>query len=306
MSINFTDTQYNLCPVCSSPSKTWRVKSSGNKQYIMDLCRTCGFCFVNPRPSFQFLMEYYASFGQGREDSEREIVDLKAVLAQEKHDPNSTIDAKRLTHTVKSLVNNGSTNKFLDVGCGYGFFSKEALDAGFDVIALELAESERKITQELTGLIPVSSSFEDFEAAPESLGVVFMSQILEHALDVNLWIEKSHALLIKDGIIAIALPNFGSLFRMILQENESFICPPTHLNFFNPISLSKLLEKHGFKVEAIQWVSRIPKSTFEKRLPRFLKPFLPVIIWTSSIILKCIDALHLGMMITVYARKVIS
>jgi len=304
MSNNFTEIQYNFCPVCSSPIRKWRVKSSGDNQYIMDLCRTCGFCFVNPRPSFHFLMEFYASFGQGSEDSERKIPDLESVLAQESHDPNSTMDARRMIQTIKSFHNNQTANKFLDVGCGYGFFSKEALDAGFDVVPLELAESERKITHELTGLIPISSSFEEFKVTPESLGVVFMSQILEHALDVNLWIEKSHDLLIKDGIIAIALPNFGSLFRIILQENESFICPPSHLNFFNPNSLLNLLEKHGFKVEAIQWVSRIPKSTFEKRLPRFLKPLLPFIIWTSSTMLKCIDALHLGMMITVYARKV--
>jgi hypothetical protein len=131
-----------------------------------------------------------------------------------------------------------------------------------------------------------------------------MSQILEHALDVDLWVKKSHGLLVNDGIIAIALPNFGSIFRMIMQENEPYICPPAHLNFFNPNSLSSLLEKHGFKVEAIQWVSRIPNKTFEKRMPKFGKPLLPIINTLSLVPLKAIDALHLGMMINVYARKI--
>jgi len=81
-------------------------------------------------------------------------------------------------------------NRFLDVGCGYGFFSNEALDAGFDVVALELARNEREIAKKMTGLSPVSSSFEEFEYDRESLGVMFMSQILEHALDVNLWSKK--------------------------------------------------------------------------------------------------------------------
>ncbi len=303
MPVHSEQKQYNVCPICSSAIKTWRVKRVGSDTYNLDLCGTCGYSFVNPRPSLQFLMDYYSSFGHGHVGAGNEAPDLKTVLAKEQNDPNSTVDAKRLIKTIKSLVKNHKSNRFLDVGCGYGFFSKEALNAGFDVVALELAKNERAIAKEITGLNPAATSFEEFECAPESLGVVFMSQILEHALDVNLWIKKSRDFLVNDGIIAIALPNYGSIFRMIMQENEPYICPPAHLNFFNPQSLSRLLENHGFKIEAVQWISRIPKRTFEKRLPRLVKPLLPVIDVASSASLKIVDALHLGMMINVYGRK---
>lgn len=304
MSLNSEQKQYTSCPVCSSPIKTWRVKSVGSDKYNLDLCGSCGYCFVNPRPSLRFLMNYYASFGHGHVDTGGEAPNLESVLAREQSDPNSTIDAKRLVKTIKFLVKNGTSNRFLDVGCGYGFFSKEALGAGFDVFALDLADNERKIAKEMIGLSPVASSFEEFECDPESLGVVLMSQILEHALDINLWIKKSHDILVNDGILAIALPNYGSVFCMIMQENWPHICPPAHLNFFNPKSLSSLLEHHGFKVEAIQWISRIPRRTIEKRLPGRGKPLLPVINVASSASLKIIDALRLGMMINIYGRKV--
>jgi hypothetical protein len=49
------------------------------------------------------------------------------------------------------------------------------------------------------------------------------------------------------------------------------------LNFFNPHSLSKLMTKHGFVIEKIEWVSRLPKSTFERRVPSVAKPLLPVV-----------------------------
>lgn len=304
MPVNSEEKQYDTCPVCSSPIKTWRMKNVGNENYKLDLCGSCGFSFVNPRPSLSYLMNYYSSLGHGRDDIGKEAPNFKSVLTQELNDPNSTVDARRLIKTIKSLAKSGYGNRFLDVGCGYGFFSKEALDSGFDVIALELAENERKIAKEMTGLDPTACSFEEFECAPESLSVVFMSQILEHALDVNLWIKKSRVFLGNDGILAIALPNYGSIFRMIMQENEPYICPPAHLNFFNPNSLSRLLENHGFKVEEIQWVSRIPKRTFERRLPQFGTPLLPVINVVSSASLKIIDALHLGIMINVYGRKI--
>ena len=296
--------RYEACPVCSSAIQTWRVKSVGKKNYKLDLCNSCGYSFVNPRPSFGFLMNYYSLFGHSHDDNQREIPTLQPVLAEEQSDPNATLDARRLIKTIKSLLKNDYSNKFLDVGCGYGFFAKEALDAGFEVIALELAEHEREIAKEMTGLNPAACSYEDFEYVPESFGVVFMSQILEHALDVNLWITKARDLLVDDGIIAIALPNYGSIFRMVMQENEPFIRPPAHLNFFNPNSLSRLLRNHGFRVEAIQWVSRIPKRTFKKHLPEFGKPLLPIIHAASSISLKIVDALHLGMMINVYGRKI--
>jgi 2-polyprenyl-3-methyl-5-hydroxy-6-metoxy-1,4-benzoquinol methylase len=248
-------------------------------------------------------MDFYASFGHGQLGTGKEVPCLETVLAQEKSDPNSTIDAKRLIKTIKALEKSELSRRFLDVGCGYGFFSKEAMDVGYDVISLELAQNERNIAQSMTEVTPVATSFENFTSESGSFGVVFMSQILEHALDVNLWIKKAHDLLVTGGVLAIALPNFGSIFRIIMQEKDPFLCPPAHLNFFNPQSLSRLLEKHGFKVEAIQWVSRIPKRTFEKRLPTFCKPLLPAINFSSSLSLKVIDALHFGTMINVYARK---
>lgn len=302
--LNSEQKQYETCPVCCSSIKTWRVKDVGNERYKLDLCGSCGYSFVNPRPSLSFLMNYYSLSGHGPDGVEDGTVNLESIIKREENNPNSNIDARRLIKTIKSLTQDSYNSKFLDVGCGYGFFSKEALDADFEVIALELAENDRAITKQMTGLNPVPCSFEEFECAHESLSVVLMSQILEHALDINLWIRKSRAFLVNEGILAIALPNYGSIFRMIMQENEPYICPPAHLNFFTPNSLSRLLENHGFKVEVIQWVSRIPKTTFEKRLPKFGKLLLPIIHTASSALLNIVDALHLGMIINVYGRKI--
>jgi len=304
MPVNSEIKQYEMCPVCYSSIKTWKVKNMGNEKYNLDLCESCGYAFVNPRPSFSFLKNYYLSLGHDHGPSEKEAPNLESVLVQEHNEPNSIIDASRLIKTIKSLTGNNSNNLFLDVGCGYGFFSKAALGAGFEVIALELAENERRITKKMTGLNPSACSFEEFECASSTFQVILMSQILEHALDVKFWIKKAYELLVNDGIIAIALPNYGSIFRLIMQENDPYICPPAHLNYFNLNSLSKLLEKNGFKVEAAQWVSRIPKNTFEKRLPNFCNPLVPIISVVSSASLKVIDALHLSMMINVYGRKI--
>lgn len=296
---------YDLCPVCNSPITFWRAKQVAEENYKIDLCRCCGYAFVNPRPSFDFLMSYYSTHGHGLTDSKM-LPDVATIVRQESSGPGSTLDASRMVRTGKMLLGSafGENNRFLDVGSGYGFFSKAALNAGFDVVSLELAENERKISQELTGLSPRACAFEAFECPPGVFSFVLMSQILEHALDVNQWVAKARESLVYGGVLTIALPNFGSFLRLIMQENEPYITPPAHLNFFNPNSLSILLKNHGFKVEKIDWISRIPRATFEKRIPNRAKSLLPVVQLVSSSMLKIVDLAHLGMMLNVYAKKV--
>jgi hypothetical protein len=130
-----------------------------------------------------------------------------------------------------------------------------------------------------------------------------MSQILEHALDVNEWIAKAGDLLMDKGILIVGLPNFGSIFRKIMQENEPFITPPTHLNFFNKKSLSTLLEKHGFVVEKVQCVSRVSKKAIMRRIPNRARSITPFLQYNIKALFNVIDTFNSGMIINIYARK---
>ena len=152
-------------------------------------------------------------------------------------------------------------------------------------------------------LKPQVCSFEEFDYKSEPIQVILMSHILEHALDVNIWIEKARELLVSDGILVIALSNFNNMFRYILQECDPYICPPAHLNYFSYKSLSRLLSMHGFEILAVQWVSRFPQKTFRNRLPGVARLILPVVRGVSFLALKFLDVLHLSIMINVYARK---
>src|SRR5262245_61807244 len=130
-----------------------------------------------------------------------------------------------------------------------------------------------------------------------------MSQVLEHALDVEAWVAKGGQLLEPGGILAIALPNFGSLQRFVLREHEPYICPPAHLNFFTTRALVCLLDKRGFDVEAVQHVSRVPRETIQKRVRGSAAPLARPLWLLARQICRAIDAVRLGSMINVYARR---
>ena len=302
MLMGLEEHRYEKCPICNSLIVPWRTKRIGQESYEIDQCKSCNFAFVNPRPSMEFIMEFYSRDGHGGANGPAPT--LASIMERERQDPNSTVDAARIVKRISILLEGDESRPFLDVGFGYGFFSKEAQLAGFDVHALELAETERKIGRELTGINATPSSFEDYNCTPGSMNVVLMSQILEHARDVNAWLKKANEILAVDGIIAIALPNFGSVFRLLMQENEPFICPPAHLNFFSFQSLSRLLEKHNFRIEASESVSHIPKRAIEKRIPSVVAPLFPAAKVAAAAGEKIMDAMGLGLMINVYGRKV--
>ncbi len=259
----------------------------GSDTYAIDRCAACRFAFVNPKPSWDFLEAYYDSKKELPLTDEQAAQRLLELQEQERKYPNSSPDAIRMVETLKKLI--GAQNgvpSLLDVGCGYGFYSQAAINAGFTVSALELGSDSRKITKLMTGLDAHACSFEAFEVSAGAYDALVMSHVLEHALDIHAWIEKAHLLLSAGGLLAVAVPNFGSLFRRIKQEREAFICPPEHVNYFSPSNLAFLLEQHGFRIREVYWTSRQPGR-------HRLRP----------LVFNLLDAGHLGMMFTLFAAK---
>ena len=176
---------YSLCPICSSELKRWRTKLTDHGRFYISRCKKCRYAFVNPRPSINCIMTFYANISHKDDLKLDTMKTLESIIDKEKAAPNSTIDAVRMIRTISKLLRdsqNGNST-FLDMGCGYGFFSKEALNAGFDVTAIELSSTKNKISELLTGLKPIQVSFEEFDPVSDSYDVILFSQVLEHSFD---------------------------------------------------------------------------------------------------------------------------
>ena len=249
-------------------------------------------------------MQFYATSGH-RRDAPDAGESLDSVMQSESAFPNATIDAHRMIRTLRALLpeSAGRRAALLDVGCGYGFFSREAATAGFEVSAIELASAERAIARSIAGIDAANVPFENFEAPPGTYSAILMSQILEHALDVHAWLAKAHELLHDGGIVAIALPNFGSLIRRILQDKDPFVTPPAHLNYFDHRNLGLLLSRGGFTVRRVQFVTRIPPRALHRRFDRFGSPVAAAVVGLANITAHAMDLTLLGMMVNIYASK---
>lgn len=254
-----------------------------------------------------YLQDFYSESGFRRDNSLQKTQDFDSVveLVQKEYPRLPAYNTKVIETILKLTEGHKLLNRnLLDVGSGYGYLSTEAVQHGYDVTALELGAAERIISEQMIGLSPLPVPFEDFETDLDSFSVILMTQVLEHAHDVDLWISKASNLLTNDGILAIAVPNFRNIFRMIIQENDPFICPPAHLNFFTAKNLSLLLQKHGLKTHDLQYQSMMPFSTFEKRLSGLGTKGLSAAYGMATYAQEVFDILHIGMVINIYARKI--
>ncbi|MFP6711543.1 MAG: class I SAM-dependent methyltransferase [Rhodospirillales bacterium] len=299
-----SELKMDACPICSAPVSLWNSKTTEAGEFKLDRCQDCSYVFVNPRPSLEYLVDFYTNNTHDNSFRDEAEVSLSDILKKEADWPNSSVDAERIVGTAHSLVKTTSPEGALtlfDVACGFGFITREAINLGFDVTALEISNSDRKIASDMNNLEPQNIPFEEFNEADNSFDVIILSQIVEHVLDINEWIGKAQKLLKSDGLLAVALPNFDNLFRYILGKNEPYIIPPEHLNYFNGRNLQKLLSNHGLSVEKIEWTSKVAPSAVRKLpLGKLAEPiFAPLV----GISLNLIDLLHLEIFVTVYARK---
>jgi len=148
----------------------------------------------------------------------------------------------------------------LDIGSGEGGFAYHLDRRGFGPITIVDLDPR---AAEAVKLIPDCSfrqcAFEDVEITAGPFAVIVMSQILEHAIDPLDWLHRARSLIAPDGVLAIALPNFGGIYRL-LGERDPMIIPPVHLNYFTLTSLRIALDSCGFEIRAWNTLSRIRTS----------------------------------------------
>jgi SAM-dependent methyltransferase len=258
---------------------------------------------VHPRPAVAYIVDYYETqvpdLGKFRQTGTATNKYLKALQSEEEF-PNSTIDASRIASRCAALT---SERKFLDVGAGYGFFSSAALRNGFKVVAIEPNKSCREIFTRMNGFLPDDRPLtNEFVVANEgAFGAILLSQVLEHVVDLQQMMEYLKRLLSNDGVVAIAVPHFGSWLSRFQGRNDMFITPPEHLNFFSQVGLISLFRRNGFACCEMSTTSRIDV----KRVSRKIRvPFLGrTVALAISIGLKISDNFSRGMFINAYFKK---
>ena len=245
-------TQTVPCPACGLPAALYCAKTANGQEWRLHRCATCGHGFVANRPTPQVLNHIYAE------------TDTHLPMDEPtSHEAEAAREARnRVVDTIAALT--AERGDSLDVGSGSGVFSYHLHRAGFRPVMIDLDPRAEKAAASIPGGVFRRSTFENF-SHDRPFGAIVMSQVLEHALDPLQWLTKARQLLSPRGVLAVALPNFAGVYR-VLGERDPFIIPPIHLNYFTRDSLDRMFRAAGLKAvrfdSASEVITRHPTKRF--------------------------------------------
>lgn len=223
------------CPLCGSREITHKYRiDKYDIKFDTDVCRNCGFIFMNPPLSAETIKSFYTEqYYTGRADysyiDERQIMKYAAYVWD-----------KRIS-VIHRYVKGGN---FLDVGSSFGGLM-EAAEKYFTAYGIEISEySASDASDTFAGRIH-HGTLEDHPYSRNFFSAITMIELIEHLEDPKKALEECYSLLREGGLLVIQTANLdGQQAKSLAGKYEYFM--PGHLSYFSMSNLSQALHRAGF------------------------------------------------------------
>lgn len=242
------------CPVCQKKATSTPAYQLENG-LTYNICAQCGTLFLKNRPDADGYEEFYKTSA---------IMKLfaTAIFPQSNASRIENIYKPRLQRMLDYYVKFSSKKgSFIEIGAGSGMYSalvKESKKFSRCIViepSPYLAESCRQ-----KGLDVIEKTIENVSLSEhEDFSDVVLAgcfELLEHLLDPATFVKKIYSVLPAGGLFCLSTPN-GRGFDILELKEKSTTLGLTHVNLFNPGSLTLLLEQAGFTVLEISTPGRL-------------------------------------------------
>lgn len=237
------------CDFCGSENKKF-IKSE--KGFPISKCLDCSLIYVSKLPAIEngkVSGEYYI-------DDRIEIENLRARYRKV---------TKYLVEQINEL--RPQKGKLLDVGCGYGFFLRDAKDDGWQVFGTDLSEVAVEYVRENQEIPDVfCTDLSDEKLTAQKFDVLNLTNVLEHVPSPTEILESCRQILSDDGLLLVRVPNmdfynlikgfmpFLKVLRLAKGGESAYLAspPPLHLIGFTSKTLDKYFQKADLKTVEIK------------------------------------------------------
>ena len=197
-----------------------------------------------------------------------------------------------LAQTIKKLVIENKLKKVLDVGCGTGRLVKFLNSKGFVAFGCDSSSNAVRVARKLNNKLTIKlASATILPFKNNSFDLVTAISLIEHLTqnESKEFLKETRRILKPKGYIFLVTPNFATPLKIIQGSKWFGYSDPTHLTFYTPASLKKILFKYNFKNAQTQFSIDWRKSLnweFPNKiasLPLFIKKLIVYLLFSSAL-----------------------
>lgn len=153
-------------------------------------------------------------------------------------------------------------DKFLDIGCGRGDFTKGFKDFGLEVSGIDREKGDSEMLRDVDVIIQDDLEHNKLPFEDASFDIVFSKSVIEHIRDPKNFMRETYRVLKPGGRVITMTPDWHSQMFIFYDD-------PTHVHPYTCAGLKDLLAIYGFKE---------PKAELFYQLPMVWKyPFLKIV-----------------------------
>lgn len=236
----------HLCPICTTaPSHT---VAQGQLGFRWAVCQECGLFQCVDRLVDRDVQHYYTS-GEYHHISMNNLDDEKCHLLEYKITSLIFIDIfKQLNLDLTQL-------KILEIGCGSGGIVRALKEKGATVAGFDIDEYRVKQGQKWVPELSVADAMAPDFPFPKDFDFILISNVLEHLSEPVQFMQRLHQKCMQSSekgspLIMIDVPNLESVHTYTQNQFSEFL-DIAHIWYFTPITLERLLNQAGFRVEFV-------------------------------------------------------
>jgi 2-polyprenyl-3-methyl-5-hydroxy-6-metoxy-1,4-benzoquinol methylase len=237
-------------------------------------CGACKLVTLSPLPGDDELKRYYSEDYYGGGASGKFSGLLETAVQWANHARAAELVAE-WTREGKGRAD-GAGRRVLDIGCGRGYFLRSMADDGFECYGTELSTFP---AGEIGGggkIRFMQGTFEDLSFEESFLDLISIWHVLEHVRDPATTLRKISRTLKPGGMLALAVPNYSSLQRMIFGRHWFHLDLPRHLYHFRRDLMLNWLGENGLMPVKVKTFSA------EQNLFGFIQSCMNVLFATRS------------------------
>ncbi len=253
------------CPLCDSKdyrivySRTDALMQIDDFSFSIVKCLNCNFYYLNPRPDINEIKKYYPEKYYVKQIDKELLLKMKLKILKRKYSKIKRYDPKKL----------------LDIGAQKGDFLEYARrqNSSLEVFGVDLDDT-------IPNLFSLDFKYGyawELNFPEKSFDIITMWEVFEHIHKPHELLKKVHSWLSDSGILILSLPNFNSINKRWMREEDL----PRHLFMFTPSTITEFLKRSNFHVFRKDFVRSIFPNTSKELFVFWFKRLIQKKSWNE-------------------------